>query len=298
MSRSSSFRPVLSALALVSFLTATASAFCGLQSCPRPAGHGETPTVEAALRNRFVSYDIGADEGHYLVTAPRVFFNYNGFAVGAEVPFTRLDNGGSISTGFSNPVVMGRYARRLSYAWSGEVGVQWELPLGNQADGLAGDHHMLLPWFGLRRDFSAASGTMWYATGMFGVSTAVEFGHHDADTMSSSAHTASTGFAKLAHGGEDHGSTGEAAVLVNPHADREVQARLGVGWMHGRGTLEGFTLAQTDLTAAHTGTYARVGSSYEWKLGRFTALQVIGDLPVTSTRRNSGELGLTVKTGI
>lgn len=291
MPKSVRLHPVYFALAFLSLSAVSASAFCGLQSCPRPAGSFEVPTVEAALRTRGVSYDIADNHGHYVVTAPRVFVNHAGFAVGAEVPLTRLDNGGSVSTGLSNPVVMGRYARRLSYAWSGEVGLQWELPLGNQADGLAGDHHMLLPWVGLRFDASPS----WYLSGMFGVSTAL--GHSGAgETSWGSGQLASdaTLLPKPAHAGHDHDAT---PVLVNPHADREAQWRASAGWVRGRGTLEGFGLGQTDMTDAGPETFVRAGVSYEWMLVRFTSLQVIGDIPVTSPRRNETEVGLTVKTG-
>jgi hypothetical protein len=271
----------------VSFCAVPATAFCGLQSCPRPAGSGETPRLEAALRTRLVAYDIAGNAGHYAVTAPRVFVNYAGFAVGAEVPFTRLDNQGSVVTGFSNPVVMARYARRVSHAWSAEAGIQWELPVGNQEDGLAGDHHMLLPWIGARRDF----GSSWYATGMFGVSTAVP------ETRSAPMNDAlakAAVSAKIAHEGHDHGA---ALVLVNPHADREIQARVALGLIRGRATLEGFGLTQTDVSSTGPETYARVGALYEWSLVSFTSLQVLGDLPVTAARRNEAEIGVTIKTG-
>jgi hypothetical protein len=291
MSHSSLTRVWFIASSLVSFLTVSTSAFCGLQSCPRPAGAGEASTLEAALRTRGVSYDIAGNTGHYLVTAPRVFVNYGGLAVGAEIPITRLDNDGVIATGLSNPVVMARYARRFAYAWSGEVGLQWELPIGNQADGLAGDHHMLLPWVGVRHDVSPA----WFVTGMFGISSALEFGGHSAGAGGASARTVyATPLFKAAHAGHDH----ETPVLVNPHADRELQTRAAIGWSRGRGIVEAFGLTQTDITSDKTGTYARAGGSYEWTIARFTALQFFGDLPVTTTRRNEGELGLLIKTGL
>src|SRR5690606_31780561 len=279
--------------AVVALLSTSAAAFCGLQSCPRPAGPGEVPVVEAALRTRGVSYDLAGYQGSYLVTAPRLFVNRGRVSVGAEVPFTRLDNGGAVVTGFSNPVVMARYARRLSYAWSGEVGLQWELPVGNRKDGLAGDHHMLLPWVGLRHGFAPAPGSasLWYASGMVGVSTALE--KAAADGAASGLPLAKP--ARTAHAGHDHGTP----VFVNPHADREAQARVAVGWTRGRGTLEGFGLAQHDLTGPEDGarTYARAGASYEWTLVRFTSLQVIADVPVTAARRNEREIGLSLKTG-
>lgn len=290
----------------------SASAFCGLQSCPRPAGAGEVPVVEAALRTRSVSYDVSGHQGSYIVTSPRLFVNYGRVAVGAEVPFTRLENGGTIVTGLSNPVAMARYARRLSYAWSGEVGLQWELPVGNRKDGLAGDHHMLLPWVGLRHDVMPAPGTAssWYVTGMFGLSTALE-GRAASPASSGSqdpahrqpAHRGQRGegaepLAKAAHAGHDHGPEG-TPVLVNPHSDREAQGRVAIGWTRGRGTVEGFGLAQYDLLDPDDGarTYARAGLSWEWALMRFTSLQVIADIPVTSARRNERELGLSFKTG-
>jgi Zn-dependent alcohol dehydrogenase len=86
--------------------TGPAAAFCGLQSCPRPAGTGEVPWLEAGLRTRWVAYDIAGNDGSYVVTALRLFFNRSGLAVGAEVPFTRSDMevaalfGCAVTTGF------------------------------------------------------------------------------------------------------------------------------------------------------------------------------------------------------
>jgi hypothetical protein len=262
--------------------TGPAAAFCGLQSCPRPAGTGEVPLLEAGLRTRWVAYDIAGNDGSYVVTALRLFFNRSGLAVGAEVPFTRLDNGSSVATGLSNPVLMARYARRLSYAWSAEIGVQWELPMGDQEIGLAGDHNMLLPWVGARFDVNPT----WYVSVMAGYSHALENAHTNTDTAP---------LAKVAHAGHDHEAT---PVLVNPHADREVQWRAAAGWMPGRGTLEGFGLGQTDVTATGPKTFVRAGASWEWTLARFTSLQMIGDVPVTTVRRSEVEIGLALKTGL
>jgi|GEM_PF-4970662 len=286
-------RVVLTLVFAMTVATTDVSAFCGLASCPRPSQSHEVPAVEAGLRTRAVAYDIAGADGHYLVTAPRVFFNYNGFAVGTEIPFTRLDNGGVVTTGLSNPLIMGRYARRLSSVWSAEVGLQWELPVGNPEDGLAGDHHMLLPWLGARREFGAS----WYATAMLGFSAALEEEHAATDTAGGSASMLPrTAAAKVAHAGHDHGD-GATPVLVNPHADREAQWRLAAGWMRGRATIEGFTIGQYDASDAATGTYARAGASLEWSLARYTAVQLIADAPVTSNRRNEFEVGLALKTG-
>lgn len=258
------------------------SAFCGLQSCPRPAAHGEASTVDAGLRMRWVDYDIAGYKGSYVVTSPRLFVRYWGVALGAEIPFTRLYNGSEVATGLSNPILMAQYARRLSATWSGEVGMQVELPVGDEKDGLAGDHLMLLPWIGARKEL----GTSWYATGMLGASRA--FGKDDESEAS---------LAKVAH--EGHDSAGNAVpTLVNPHADREIQWRVAAGWTRGRSTLEGFTLAQHDVTGEPgPDFYLRAGASWEWAIGHAASLQLIGDLPVTSARRNEAEVGLALRTG-
>lgn len=87
-------------------------------------------------------------------------------------------------------------------------------------------------------------------------------------------------------------------MLVNPHADREVQWRAALGWTRGRSTLEGFGLGQADMTGnGGPGVYVRTGSSWEWTLGRFSALQLIADVPVTAARRNEAEVGLSLRTG-
>jgi hypothetical protein len=272
------------------FLPSVSAAFCGLQSCPRVEPRAEAATFDAGLRTRWVAFDIGGREGSYVVTAPRAFARYAGFALGTEVPFTRLDDGGEVAFGLSNPLVMAQYARRLpgswGRAWSAEAGLQVELPFGDQEHGLAGDHVMLLPWVGLRRDWDA-----WYVTGMLGYSHALEAHAHATDTAGASARLAKT----LHEGHEHEGVT--SPVLVNPHADREAQYRAAAGWTRGRGTAEVFALGQADVTANGPTSYVRAGASYAWSLGRFTALNVIADAPVTSARRNELEIGVGVKTG-
>lgn len=287
------------ALALLVTLSTTlllptpVTAFCGLQSCPRPAAHGETPMLEAGLRTRWVAFDIDGNEGSYVITAPRVFARHAGFTLGAEAPLTRLHNRSETATGFSNPVLMAQYARRLSTTWSGEIGLQVELPYGDQDKGLAGDHVMLLPWIGARKDL----GTSWYAAGMLGVSRA--FGGHHGETGAPLAKAAEV--AKVTHEGHEHEDGSTTPVLVNPHADREIQWRAATGWTRGRSTLEGFTLAQHDITgeesASGSGFYLRTGASWEWALGRVSALQLIADVPVTAARRNEVEIGLALRTG-
>jgi hypothetical protein len=272
-------------LALLS-LPSVSPAFCGLQSCPRVEPRAEAAAFDAGLRVRGVAFDIAGNEGSYVVTAPRFFARYAGFALGTEVPFTRLDNGGEIAFGLSNPLLMAQYARRLTHAWSAETGLQVELPFGDQEHGLAGDHVMLLPWIGLRRDWNA-----WYVAGMLGYSHALEAHAHGADTAGASAR-----LAKTMHEGHEHEGV-TSPVLVNPHADREAQYRAAAGWTRGRGTAEVFTLGQVDVTANGPTSYLRAGASYAWSLGRFTALSVIADAPVTSARRNELEIGVGVRTG-
>lgn len=265
-------------------LPASAAAFCGLQSCPRPASHGESPALEAGLRTRWVAYDIAGREGSYLVSAPRLFARRRGVALGTEVPVTRLRNGDETVTGFSNPLLMAQYARRLSSTWSAELGLQAELPFGDRKNGLAGDHLMLLPWIGARKDL----GSSWHLAGMLGLSRAI----------GSRSSGGSPALAKAAHAGHDHGDAGGEPVLVNPHADREIQWRAAAGWTRGRSSLEGFALAQHDVTGdPGPDLFLRAGASWEWTVGRFSAVQFIADFPVTSARRNEAEAGLALRTG-
>jgi hypothetical protein len=178
---------------------------------------------------------------------------------------------------------MAQYARRLSATWSGEIGMQAELPIGDQDHGLAGDHIMLLPWIGARKEI----GTSWHVAGMLGTSRALE-----------QEHETSAPLAKVAHNGVDHGDGTSTPVIVNPHADREVQWRAASGWTRGRSTLEGFALAQHDVTGeAGPDFYLRAGASWEWMLGHMSALQLIADVPVTAARRNEAEVGLALRTG-
>jgi len=291
--RSRSAILVLASLSLPSAL----SAFCGLQSCPRVDARGDAAAFEAGLRTRWVAYDIAGREGSYVVTAPRFFARRAGFALGTEIPLTRLDDGGAVTTGLSNPLVMAQYVRRLSHAWSAEAGLQVELPFGDPEHGLAGDHVMLLPWIGARRDFETVSGASWYVAGQAGYSHALEAHAHAADTAAASARTGLSKATKAMHEGHEHDDGTTTPVLVNPHADREAQYRVALGWTRGRGTLEGFSLGQFDVTDGSPEAYARAGASYAWSLGRFTAVSLMADAPITAARRNELEIGVGVKTG-
>jgi hypothetical protein len=99
----------------------------------------------------------------------------------------------------------------------------------------------------------------------------------------------------IEHGDED---TAAVPTRVNPHADREIQWRAAAGWMRGRSTLEGFTLARHDVTGEPgPDFYLRAGASWEWALGHMSSLQLIADLPVTSARHSEAEIGLSLRAG-
>jgi hypothetical protein len=281
----------------VVLLPVVAGANCGLQSCPRPAHEADASVLQADLRTRWVTFDAAGVSGSYAVLAPRLLWRpLTRWTVGAEVPVTRLESQGEVHTGLSNPLLTALYARRLSHVWSGEAGLQLELPFGQTEHGLADDHTMILPWIGLRRDIGAEGA--WQASGLLGFSQALEFGESgdtDATELAKTAALAKT--AKSAHSGVDHGDGG--GVLVNPHGDRELQWRAGLARLFGRSTAEAFALGQTDVSdgAAHAVHYVRAGASFEYTLTRALGLQILAHAPVTSARRSDAEIGAGIRLG-
>ena len=209
-----------------------------------------------------------------------------------EVPVTRLDAGDEVHTGLSNPLLTALYGRRFSETWSGEAGMQLELPFGETDHSLADDHVMLLPWIGVRRDL----GDAWQMSGLLGVSHAIETGSAAVADISAPALAKSAALSKTAHNGVDHGA-GAAPVYVNPHGDREIQWRLGLSRVWNRSTAEVFALGQSDISEgiSHAEYYARAGLSWDLALTHILGLQTLAHVPVTSARRSEAELGLSVR---
>jgi hypothetical protein len=277
-------------LILSAAFAASAGAFCGLQSCPRVRDpHSAPRPFEAGLRTRAVAFDIAGEEGYYGVVSPRFVARVRGLSLGVEAPWVTLHTDGIDASGLGNPLLMLQYAGRLSHAWSAEAGLQVELPFGDADHGLADDHVMALPWVGLRKEWGAS----WYTSGMLGYSQALEKRVHSEDE-SGGAHVAS--LAKRSHNGVDHGAPEETPVFVNPHGDREIHGRAGLGWRLNEGwTLEGFGLGQADVSEPDPVYYARLGVSAEWVLTSALALQALADAPVTAARRSEAALGVDMK---
>lgn len=280
---------------------AVAAASCGLEACPRPAHQDDAPVLQADVRTRWVAFDAGEESGgsgSYTTLSPRVLFRpHYHWTFGVEVPVTRLQSAGESYTGLSNPLVTALYARRLSHAWSGEAGLQLEVPAGNSDHGLADDHYMVLPWIGLRRDIGPEGA--WQASGLVGYSVGInEFGPNDDGQTTVLDKVAAPGpLAKTAHNGVDHGDG--TLPVVNPHGDRELQWRAGLTRLFARSAAETFLTGQADVSygISHPMYYARAGLSWEYRVApRFTA-QLTGDVPLTTQRRSEGALGVGVRTG-
>jgi len=282
-----------SAIAATLFITVSAQAFCGLQSCPRIDPHGQTHPYTAGVRARLTGFDIDNESGYYGIVSPHLFVRtpfLSNLSLGVEVPWVTLHTADDETSGLGNPLLTAQYARRLSHDFSAEAGLQLELPFGDHDHGLADDHYMLLPWVGARYEW----GTAWYASGMMGFSQAVG-GEDDAADTTASARIAGSTLAKAAHA--DHGAAAEP-LLVNPHGDREVQWRAALGYRpRARWIVEGFGLGTVDISESTPEYYVRAGVSSEWSLTEALGLQVIADAPVTSARRSDATIGVDFKYG-
>lgn len=270
-----------------------ASASCGLHVCPRPVEE-DAPAFSAGVRTRATGFEVAGVTGWYAQVSPRVEWRPGRFVFAAEGGWVRLErDGGEAVEGLANAVVNAAYARRVAPAWTAEAGLQLELPVGDDAKGLADDHVMLLPWLGAVRDFGPA----WRAAIRVGYAQAAEAGshHHGA---SGDAHHAAGGdrpLFRVAHEGHDHGD-GSNPVLVNAHGDRELHLRAGVSRRVPRGAVEVFVAGQSDLSDDGR-LYGRAGVEWGVALAGPVGLRLSALVPVTAARRETFEAGAAVQAG-
>jgi hypothetical protein len=219
-------RALLLLIALAVFGAAEAFA-CGLDHCPRPKAG---PKDRASLGWSLEHVDLGsrAPDSRYTQGAFHLRLPFgDGWRLGGHLPFGYLRTADIGHWGMGNPMVYGekslawtRAGRgfedgRPSFRQSLSLGLQVELPLGDDADGIASGHAMAMPYLTytlqgsrLRTQVSA------------GFSAQIPDGH-------SHGHEAEAEGAHAGHAGHDHVVASALqpalpAIEVNPHDPYEL----------------------------------------------------------------------------
>jgi hypothetical protein len=266
-------------------LSLDAQASCGLRECPAVQQVPAATAVRASAAARHTEFDLEGVQGNYSSYVSRLELTRNGWILGATATIVTLRRSGETHTGAGNPLlfaqrrVLTRSEHRL------HVGLQYEVPWGETRDGIASDHHELLPYarWALSAGRAGAELTLGYR---FSIG---ESG--GGATGSPSLAPIARGSGIALHAGHDHAT---AVDYVDPHAEREVVWRaavtgpgtrlapaLGVEGRHVVSAGEDLLLLTADLRVSVP-------------LARRFSVEAMGTVPLTDARRYdwNTELGL------
>lgn len=258
-----------------------AHASCGLDECPlippgpqTPAGAAERPAIVVVppmFRYTSFSFTEMDMDGSYVEAIVRA--EYRGlrqFVFAASVPLTVLMMNGETATGLGNAVALAEWTHRnqgISMDTMFGVGAQLEIPVGDVDSGIASNHFEVLPYVR-----ATALIGQWFGFAQLGARLSLDGGH-------------------------SHGHGG-AAMVVNPHSDRELTYRAGGGMSLGRSgsTVSAFIDGQRviDDHDADTTSFVNVGIETSWQVHRQVSIRTLGALPVTTPGRYDWRAGMGV----
>lgn len=216
----------------------TLHASCGLNFCPVPKQQDVSKSLSVSVLNKYTTFDIGGLSGGYDEIIPRVEYLVNGkYFFGASGSFVFLDDDSGSVAGLGNPLLYAEY--RMSYGPRRHLylGSQFELPLGDSENGLAGDHFMAMPYISGTQYLGASN----FFSGTFGVLSVLS-----SDAL----------------GG--HGASTQNVTVVNPHSNMEAhyRASLGSDWKALRLSPEAFFRGQYVLSEGEEETnYMSLGGN-------------------------------------
>ena len=253
---------------------------CGLNFCPRLEPEGKN-TLEIGLMVKQVGFDIGGNSGTYTDFMPEVLFNLKDrWVFGVNLPIILLDVGGHAETGISNPMGFAEFRFEPTYGQRMGLGIQLEVPLGNDEKGMAGNHFMAVPYLSWAKPLYPFF-VIGSVGGSFGLSD--EHGHGAPDSTS------------------HHASASPTSLYVNPHENMEILYRIAGGtnlWnrkIKPELSINGQHVLTGDNSYGNADDYITFGVAAPMLLGPFT-LSPHFELPVTSARRMEWSAGLTGRT--
>lgn len=239
--------------------SSAARASCGLSVCDVAGSPGLWRAEVKAFR---VAYDLDGFSGSYLQTAVTVGREGRSWRLGGTASLvSNSPDAGHHKTGLGNPVLKVEHVRG---PWA--AGLLAEIPWGDDANGLAGDHAAAVPYAAWRPSRGA-----WRADLRAGYSHSLTEGH--------GAHAAA--------GGHSH------VLVVNPHADREIVYRSAVMNHRERVSAEAFLDGHHALKGESDGKgFLTAGLAIDALFGKGFSAGIWGEVPLTRPRRMESRVGL------
>ena len=254
---------------MAAMLISLAHANCGLEHCPLHHGESEH-SHSVSLNTNHTSFNLDSAAGRYeAVTVGYTYMGFPHWLLGGNLSAIALRVGSETEYGISNPLLFASWFTRWNPEGVVYLGLQLELPLGNEHAGMASHHFMVAPYVLMEQSFGSAFGNA-----SLGYSQAVSLHEHEES--------------------EIH------PLYVNPHEDQEILYRMGTGLRQNAGRfkeqvyLDG-RYAPGDLELSLGRRHLCVGALLEAALGKRLAAGPKVELPLISPKRFDWKAGLEVK---
>ncbi len=269
-------------LVLIGLLSGASRASCGLQYCQIGNESHEGPWRLGWSLHQ-TGFDIQGTSGSYSEGVASIHYRPSeAWRFNFHLPYTALSKNKGTVLGFSNPLAMAEYRWYMGQKqWLG-LGVQGELPFGDDESGLAQSHFMLMPYSSWTK-----IGTRFFFSGTTGLSFAVGDGHHhEVNSMEMNQQGMST---------PSH--IEQSPLYVHPHEDFEWNYRLGSGVAFWKshftpGTfLSGQHVLNSKLEQGTSRDFISLGVNAPFIVNRYTLTPEM-EIPVIASRRYEWTAGL------
>lgn len=142
----------MKSIILILFIVCQIEVFggCGLENCKNPSTLKRSKNLFAIeLDNRFSNFTFEDMNGYIEEISLRIsFYHQDNWLIDFKVPYIALQYDHEETDGFSNPI-LGFEKWFALESFSPLIGIQFEVPLGEDRKGVAADHFEMLPFVGL-----------------------------------------------------------------------------------------------------------------------------------------------------
>jgi hypothetical protein len=214
-----------------------------------------------AARAQWVDFDLHGFSGHYWEVTPQVGAQWRKIHWTVSAPYIFLSARGENHAGLGNAVGLVEFSPSAPWSW----GAQLEIPTGDEDKGLGADHPEFLPY----GKFTRSRGG-WRASLLGGFRYSLDQGHGHA--------------------------AGGIPLIVNPHEDKELLARVVV--VRPAGTaMPQFTVDwQQPLDGEDQGTgFWTAGARLRRSLGPRWSAEALWQFPLSRPRRFENKVSLLVR---